>query len=150
MDGKLAGFLIYEFIDLLSEHLDRFARDVGTEESIELIETFEADECAGEQETVFRIHDLLDGLVEIIEVVKAGVRIDVTHVTEEFLYTCQCDAIADRLAEQGSKIVYVCVVDRCEVSSVITDDNVYAVDAFDVVVYVFVVGITGNETDGAL
>ena len=75
--------------------------------------------------------------MEIIEVVKTRVRIDVTHVSEQFFYACQSDAVADSLAEQESEIVQAFGIDGRKVPSVVAYDNVYAVNAFDVVVDVF-------------
>jgi hypothetical protein len=41
----------------------------------------------------------------IVEVVKTRIGIDVTHVTEKFLYAGQCDAVTYGLAEDGCHIV---------------------------------------------
>ena len=81
---------------------------------------------------------------------KTRVLIDVTHVSEQFLYARQSDAVADGFAEKGSKVVYVVVVYGRECISIVTDDDIYAVDAFNVVVYVFGIRFAGNKTDGAI
>ena len=102
MDSKLAGFLIDEFLDLLGKHLDSLAGDVRTEEAVELIESFKADESAGEHEAVFGLHDPSDRHVIVVEVMKTRIRIDIAHVAEQLFDSGKRYAVGYDLAEHES------------------------------------------------
>ena len=53
MNSKFTGLFINKAIDLLSEHLDSLAGNIGTEETVELVKSLKADESAGEHKPVF-------------------------------------------------------------------------------------------------
>ena len=128
---EFARLFIDEGIYLLGKHLDGLAGNVGTEETVELVKTFKTYESAGEEESVFRIKDLSHVDMEIIQVMKSRIRIDITHVAKEFLDPDESRAVTDAFAENGGLVVDVGIVFGSEVVAVKTHDHIYAVNAFD-------------------
>ena len=88
--------------------------------------------------------------MEIVEVMKARIRIDITHVAEKFLYAGKSDAVTDALAEQRGHIVSFGIVDGSEVVAVVADDHVNAFNAFDIVVDVIGIRTAVDICNGSL
>ena len=65
-------------------------------------------------------------------------------------YSLKRDTIADRFAEYSCQISSFIIVDGCEAVTVEADDDVYAFDAFDIVIDVIAVGITIDKSNGTL
>ena len=86
----------------------------------------------------------------IIEIMQTGIRIDISHIAEQFLDAGERDTIADSFAEYGSHIVPVGIIDGREIVTVIAYNNVYAINAIDVVIDIFSIGIAINVSDCAL